>query len=295
MAKIETGTSGEVDTVTERLPKLCIVAGGGSAPRVVIDICRKQGRDFFLVCLEGQADAATADSSPHVWLPLGAGAKLKTLVAEHGIEELLMIGRVRRPSLLELKPDWLALKTVTKIGMNMLGDDALLRGIGKAMEEEIGVRVIGAQDIFADLLTPEGQLGRIAPYAEAEKDIARGIEVARALGSVDVGQAVIVQQGLVLGVEAIEGTDALIARSASLRREGPGGVLVKLAKPQQDNRYDLPTIGPETVAVAAKAGLSGIVIEAGRSFLVEREKTVALADEAGIFVVGRSVDLRAHD
>jgi UDP-2,3-diacylglucosamine hydrolase len=273
--------------MTSPFPKLCIIAGGGTAPRIVMDICRKQGRDYFLVCLEGQADAETADGSPHVWLPLGAGAKLKELVAERNIEELLMIGRVRRPSLFELKPDWLALKTVTKIGMNLLGDDALLRGIGKAMEEEIGVRVIGAQDIFKDLLTPEGKLGRIAADAEAESDIARGLAVARALGAVDVGQSVIMQQGLVLGVEAIEGTDALIARISSLRREGPGPILVKIAKPQQDNRYDLPTIGPDTVAGAAKAGLRGIACEAGRSFLVDREKAIELADEAGIFILGR--------
>jgi UDP-2,3-diacylglucosamine hydrolase len=273
--------------VTETFPKLCIVAGGGTAPRIVIDICRQQGSDYFLVCLEGQADADTAEASPHVWLPLGAGAKLKALVEERQIKELLMIGRVRRPSLFELKPDWLALKTVTRIGMNLLGDDALLRGIGKAMEEEIGVRVIGAQDIFAGLLTEEGQLGRVAVDADAESDIARGLAIANALGKIDVGQSVVVQQGIVLGVEAIEGTDALIARAGSLRREGSGGVLVKIAKPQQDNRYDLPTIGPDTVAAAAKAGLRGIAIEAGRSFLVEREKSIALADEAGIFILGR--------
>lgn len=273
--------------MTETHPKLCIVAGGGSAPRIVIDVCRQQGRDFSLVCLEGQADAETAAASPHVWLPLGAASKLKELCLSHSIKELLMIGRVRRPSLLELKPDWLALKTVTKIGMNMLGDDALLTGIGKAIEEEIGVRVIGAQDVFKDLLTPEGLLTCAAPDAEAESDIARGLSVAKTLGSVDVGQSVVVQHGIVLGVEAVEGTDALISRCAGLRRTGNGPILVKTAKPQQDNRYDLPTIGPDTINAAKNAGLRGIVIEAGRSFLIEREKTIALADEAGLFILSR--------
>ena len=268
-------------------PKLCIVAGGGTAPRLVMDICRQQGREFFTVCLEGQADPETAKDVPHVWLPLGAGSKLKELVEEKQLKELLMIGRVRRPSLFELKPDWLALKTVTKIGMNMIGDDALLRGIGKAMEEEIGIRVIGAQDVFAGLLAPEGQLGKTPVAADAEADIARGFLVARELGKVDVGQSVIVQQGIVLGVEAIEGTDALIARTKSLRREGPGGILVKTAKPQQDNRYDLPTIGPATIAAAIEAGLRGIVIEAGRSFIVERERVLLLADTAGLFLLGK--------
>ena len=267
-------------------PKLGIIAGGGSAPRYLIEACRKHGRDFFVFCLEGQAETGLAEDAPHAWLSLGAGTKLKTLVNDQQIKELVMIGRVRRPSLLELKPDWLALKVVTKIGISMVGDNTLLSGIGKAMEEETGVRVIGAHEVFADLLTPEGQLGRIAPDDEAQKDTLRGIEVAKALGHLDVGQSVIVQQGIVLGVEAIEGTDALIARSAQLRREGPGGILIKIAKPQQDNRYDLPTVGPDTIASMTKAGLRGVVLEAGRSLLIEREKTVAMADTAGIFVIG---------
>jgi DUF1009 family protein len=271
------------------LPKLGIIAGGGNAPRYLIEACQKLGRAFYVVCLEGQADKDLGDGLPHTWLPLGAAAKLKALAEAEQIEEIVMIGRVRRPSLLEIKPDWLALKVLTKIGMNMLGDDALLRSIGKAMEEEGGIRVIAIQDVFKDLLTPAGQMGGIAPDEDAQKDIARGIDVAKALGQLDVGQSVIVQQGMVLGVEAIEGTDALIARAAGLKREGAGGVLIKIAKPQQDNRYDLPTIGPDTIAAMAKAGLRGVALEAGRSLLIEREKTIAAADAAGIFIVGQNL------
>jgi DUF1009 family protein len=267
-------------------PKLGIIAGGGTAPQSLIEICQKLGRAFFVICLEGQADKNLAHDLPHVWLPFGAGAKLKALAVTEGIGEIVMIGRVRRPSLMEIKPDWLALKVLTKIGINMLGDDALLRAIGKAMEEEGGVRVIGAQEIYKDLLTPQGQLGRIAPDETAQKDIARGMEIARTLGRLDIGQSVIVQQGMVMGVEAIEGTDALIARSAGLKREGPGGVLVKVAKPQQDDRYDLPAVGPDTIAALALAGLRGMALEAGRSLLIEREKSIAAADAAGIFILG---------
>lgn len=270
-------------------PKLGIIAGGGSAPRYLIEACQKLNRDFYLVCLEGQADKDLGQGLPHAWLPLGAAAKLKALAESEQIKEIVMIGRVRRPSLLEIKPDWLALKVLTKIGMNMLGDDALLRAIGKAMEEEGGLRVIGMQDVFKDLLTPEGVLGKVTPDEDAQKDIIRGIEVAKALGQLDVGQSVIVQQGMVLGVEAIEGTDALISRAAGLKREGEGGVLIKIAKPQQDNRYDLPTIGPDTIAAMIKAGVRGVALEAGRSLLIEREKTIASADAAGIFVVGQTL------
>jgi UDP-2,3-diacylglucosamine hydrolase len=274
--------------------KLGIIAGGGDAPRQLIAACQKLGRPLFVVCLEGQADHGLAEDVPHVWLPLGAGARLKDLFTAEQVAEVIMIGKVRRPSLLEIKPDWFTLKILTKIGMNSLGDDGLLRAIGNVFEEE-GLRVVAVHDVFADLLAPEGVLTRAAPSGDARKDIQRGIEVAKALGTVDVGQSVIVQQGIVLGVEAAEGTDALIARCAELRREGQGGVLVKLAKPQQDNRFDLPSIGPETVAPAAKSGLCGIAIQSGRSLIVEREKTLAAADTAGMFVVGLTLEELKND
>lgn len=250
-------------------PKLGIIAGGGTAPRRVIEACRAQGRDFYVVCLEGQADQDIADDAPHTWLPLGAFGKLRDLAATEKIVEIVMIGRVRRPSLSELKPDWLAIKALAKIGMNLLGDDALLRAVGQAIEQECAVHVIGVQDILGGTLMPEGSLGALSPDTQAEQDIARGVAVAQALGRADVGQSVVVQQGLVLGVEAIEGTDALLARCKSLRREGAGGVLVKMAKPQQDDRFDLPTIGPDTIEAAEQAGLRGIAAEAGRSLLID--------------------------
>ena len=266
--------------------KLGIVAGGGGAPWQFLAACRALGRAFFLICLEGQADEGLGEGLPHAWLPLGAGARFKALCQEQGITDIVMIGRVRRPSLTEIKPDWLALKVLTKMGLNALGDDGLLRGVGKAMEEEAGVRVVGVQDVFAELLAPEGNLTLCTPDELALADMKRAFDVARTLGRLDVGQAVVVQQGIVLGVEAVEGTDALIHRCVGLRREGVGGVLVKIAKPQQDVRFDLPTIGVNTIVAAAAAGLRGIAVEAGRSLVVEREKTIEKANEAGVFVVG---------
>jgi DUF1009 family protein len=270
-------------------PKLGIIAGGGMAPKQLIAACQKLGRNFFIVCLEGQADADTGEGFPRVWLPLGAANALKQVIIEQQIKELVMLGRVRRPSLFELKPDKLALKVLTKIGMHALGDDGLLSVVGKAMEAETGVRVIGAHEVFGDLLAPSGVLTKAAPDALASADIERGIKVARDLGRLDIGQAVVVQQGLVLGVEGIEGTDGLITRCGALQREGPRGVLVKVAKPQQDQRFDLPAIGPRTVETILQAGLRGIVVEAKHSLLLEREKTVAAADAAGIFIVGVEV------
>jgi DUF1009 family protein len=164
------------------------------------------------------------------------------------------------------------------------GDDGLLKAVVRILEED-GFEVVPSQAIVQDALPPPGLLGSHAPGPEARRDIARGIAVVRALGVVDVGQCAVVQQGLVLGVEAIEGTDALLARCALLRREGPGGVLVKLVKPGQDRRVDLPTIGPVTVANALAAGLAGIAIEADGTIVVDRPATIAAADRGGLFLL----------
>jgi hypothetical protein len=142
--------------------------------------------------------------------------------------------------------------------------------------------------VVAGLLARLGPYGQRRPDAEAEPDIARGIEVARALGRMDVGQGAIVQNGRVLGVEAAEGTDALIARCAALHLPGPGGVLVKVAKPGQERRVDLPTIGVATVRSAIAGGLRGIAVEAGSALVVDAEEVGRAADQGGMFVVGVS-------
>lgn len=265
--------------------KLGILAGGGHAPRRLLDVLRQAGRAYHLICLQGQADADLGHDQPHDWLPLGAGAQAAQIMREQGVRDIVLIGKVRRPSLFELRPDAFTLQKLLKVGFAMLGDDGLLQAIGKIIEGE-GFRLVGIHEIYADFLTPAGQLGRVAPSEQDRADIARGVAVARQLGLADVGQAVVVQQGMVLGVEAIEGTDALIARCGALKRGGGGGVLVKLCKPQQDRRFDLPTIGPDTVAAVQAAGLAGIAIDAGASLLIDRDKAMAMADAAGIFVIG---------
>jgi len=141
-------------------------------------------------------------------------------------------------------------------------------------------------DLLGSLPAPEGPIGAITPDAQASADIERGFEVAHALGAVDVGQGVVVQQGIVLGLEAVEGTDALIERAGRLQREGPRGVLVKTAKPGQERRADLPTVGVATVEACARAGLRGIAVEAGMALIIDRSAVAAAAERAGLFVVG---------
>ncbi len=197
-----------------------------------------------------------------------------------------MVGPVGRPTLLHLRPDAEGARMLARLGRAVFkGDDGLLAAVIRVFEEE-GFHVLGAHEVLREILAPAGVLTRIAPDAQAMADIARGVNVATALGAVDVGQGCVVQQGLVLAVEAIEGTDAMIDRSAALRHDGVGGVLVKLSKPNQDRRADLPTIGPQTVRNAARAGLRGLAFEAGSTILAEREALIAEADAAGLFLLG---------
>ena len=268
--------------------KLGILAGGGDLPARVIDACRSAGREFFVIALEGQADAATVEAVPHAWVPLGAAGKTIELLHQAGVNEVVMAGGVRRPSLKTLRPDLRAAKILARVGTRVGGDDALLKGITAELEGE-GFRVIGPDHILDDLLADTGVYGAVEPDAAARGDIGRGVEVVRGLGHLDIGQAAVVQHGVVLGVEAIEGTDALIARCRTLHGDGPGGVLVKISKPGQERRVDLPTIGVATVEAAAAAGLRGIAVEAGGALVVDREATVAAADRAGLFVVGIDV------
>ena len=266
-------------------PKLGILAGSGELPLRVIDACRAADRPVFVLALAGAADPADFAGVPHASVRLGAGAEALRLLRENAVEELVMAGPVRRPTLASIRPDWRAAKFLARIGLRALGDDGLLSAIIKEFELE-GFRVVGVHDLLKSLLAPEGMLGTLAPDAQALADIARGLEVARALGAVDVGQAVVVQQGIVLGLEAAEGTDALIERAGRLQGEGAGGVLVKTVKPDQERRADLPTIGAATVEACARAGLRGIAVEAGMALVIDQSAVAAAADSAGLFVVG---------
>lgn len=263
-----------------------IIAGGGALPRRLVESCRALGRDVFVLALEGEAEPDTIAGVPHAWCRIGAASKGLKLLRDNGVCELVIAGAVRRPSLGSIRPDWRAAKFFAKVGYRLLGDDGLLSAIAKELEIE-GFRLIGAHELLDEAASvPEGPLGGLAPSADAETDIARGVEIACVIGALDVGQAVVVQQGLVLGVEAIEGTDALLRRCAGLRRDGVGGVLVKVEKPGQERRIDRPTIGPQTIRLAAEAGLAGIAVEAGSTLLLDRDEVIRAADAAGMFVIG---------
>jgi DUF1009 family protein len=262
-------------------PKLGIVAGGGALPLHLIAACRASGRDFHVLALEGQADPTLGEGVPHDWNRLGAGGAGLRKLRYANVEEVVFAGRVKRPSFAALRPDARTLAFFARLaGGFKVGDNALLSAVVREVEAE-GFRVVGVEEILADLVATVGPYGAHRPDDATAADIDRGIEAARALGRADKGQAAVVAGGEVLGVEGEDGTDALIRRC-----HGKGGVLVKVAKPGQERRVDLPTIGPTTVDSAAGAGLKGIAIEAGHALVLDRDEVARRADAAGLFVVG---------
>jgi DUF1009 family protein len=270
---------------------LGIIAGGGTLPRAVAQSARQSGKSVFIVALRGAADDAIGEF-PHAWVSLGEAGKVLRLLREHDCRDVLLAGRVSRPRFSDLKTDAKGLLLVPRVAAAARrGDDALLRSLSDILAEE-GFSPVGIAEAAPALLAGEGNLGRFKPDSESTRDIALGIKVVRAMGALDVGQAAVVCAGLVLAVEAAEGTDAMIARAGALpenlrgTREKRRGVLVKALKLTQDGKTDLPVVGARTVESAGEAGLAGIAVEAGRSVIVERQTVVDVANNAGLFLFG---------
>ena len=265
---------------------LGILAGGGPLPGRVARAALAAGRDVFVVALDGSAEPDVVAPFPHETVRIGAAGRILSLLRTHGCSDVVLVGPVRRPSVLSLRPDAEGARIVARIGRAAFGgDDGLLAAVLSVLSEE-GFTVVGAHEILTEAQAPAGRLSKAVPDAQAMADIGRGMDVLYALGQADVGQACVVQQGIVLAVEAIEGTDAMLERAGRMARPGPGGVLVKLPKPGQDRRADLPTIGPDTMRAAASAGLRGVVFQAGGTLITDRPGCVKAADMAGLFLLG---------
>lgn len=267
-------------------PKLAVLAGRGRLPAAVLRAAIDGGRDVFVLAFEGETDPTLVNGFDHAWVKLGAVGQAIRHLHQAGAEDVVMIGGIHRPALSEIKLDLRGMQVMARIGLKAArGDDVLLSTIVGELEKE-GFRVLGADDVIKPMLAPKGCMTRREPDDGSWRDIHLGIDAARRLGDLDIGQAVVVQQGVVLGVEAIEGTDALLERAGRLRRPGQRAVLVKMKKPKQDRRADLPTVGARTVEGAIAAELAGIAVHAGHCLMVERAEMIARADEAGLFIIG---------
>jgi len=269
-----------------------LIAAGGVMPFAVAESLIARGLDPVLFALKGACDPVRVERFRHHWISVGQVGRAVKLFRSENCRDLVFIGSLVRPALSEIRLDWGTLRVIGRVWAAFRGgDDHLLSGIGRILEQD-GFRMVGIRDVAPDLLMPEGCITRAAPDQSAAADIARGRDVLRALSPFDIGQAVIVIDGHVVGVEDIEGTDGLLARVAHLRAEGrirakaARGVLVKAPKSTQDLRFDLPTIGPRTIEGAGKARLAGVAIVAGNTIVVEPQTMIEAADAAGLFVTG---------
>lgn len=273
------------------MTKLGLIAGGGSLPLEIAEHCRRVGRPLFIVRLKGFAGPSLAEFDG-ADIGIAELGKCIKAMKRAGCQAVCLAGIVTRPDFAQLVPDLRGLAALPGvIAAARKGDDALLRFLLGEFEKD-GFAVEGADGVMAELSLPAGPLGRHAPTPDQLADAEQALEVARAIGRLDIGQGAVVCDGLVLAVEAQEGTDAMLARVATLPAPLRGhagdrrGVLAKAPKPIQETRVDLPTMGVATVRGAAEAGLSGVVGEAGRLLVLDRDEAVALADELGLFILG---------
>lgn len=267
------------------LPKLGLIAGGGQIPALIRDTCQAEGRPLYIAALNGFCVPDTVSGTDHGWFDLPqVGALMKALKAA-AVDEVCLCGSVAKPDFSALKPDLkgaLLLPRLLKAALT--GDDAILRVVIDAFERE-GFRPVGADSLMASLLVREKTYGNRVPTPEQLVDVTAALRAARQLGADDRGQAAVASQGRVVGHEDDAGTDALLRRMAN-EPAARGGVLVKCAKPQQDRRVDLPTVGVTTVENAAAAGLAGIAVEAGAALMVDAAATANAANRLDLFLIG---------
>jgi len=271
---------------------LALICGGGSLPLAVAESVTKRGRRVVLFALRGAADGVTIEGFPHHWMYIGQIGRFLRLARAEGCREVVFIGSLVRPSIWQVHPDLKGLTFLLQVlAAYRGGDDHLLSGMGKLLEQQ-GFSLRGAHEMAPEILVPQGLLGGRQPSEHDRADIDLGLDYLRAASSFDVGQAVVVAGRHIVAVEAAEGTDQMLARIAEMRSNGRlrspvgSGVLVKAPKHGQDRRFDLPSIGPQTVEGAARAGLAGIAVVAGSSIIAEPAMLIAAADRANIFVIG---------
>lgn len=273
--------------------RIAVIAGGGALPVAVARTLQQRGdAPFVVIVSEETEDEDTFRDLDRIILSVEQIGLLLPALRKAGVDRLIMAGNVtRRPNLRRIKWTVPVVLALPRLAAGLLrGDDGLLRAVVELLETN-GIRVVGPHEIVPDLLAPAGILTRAGPTAQDKRDIAAASEAALAIGRLDIGQAAVAIGGRAVALEDIEGTDGLLRRTADLRSHGrlagkKRGVLAKRRKPLQEKRVDLPAIGPDTIVAAQAAGLAGVAVDAGNSFILDFDSTVARADELGLFIIG---------
>lgn len=281
-----------------------IIYGAGDYPRKVLEGCLKKKLKCCAALLGGSEtscievsetskvlpnDSTTTDllrSVPKIHVKLGKIGAVIDFFRSQNVDAVVFAGAVKRPAISELSLDSKGASWLLKLGRSAFaGDDVLLGAIAKLLRQE-GFAVISGTDLLDDTFLDKGVFSKIKPTKQDRDDIMKGLWLAKTIGSLDIGQSVIVCNGDILGIECVEGTDELIKRCAKLRKQQSGGILVKVSKPQQDQRLDLPTVGSRTLQNLHENGFKGLAIESLRCIVLDREKFIKTAEEFSMLLVG---------
>lgn len=267
--------------------KLAIIAGKGELPKMIIKKCQQQDREFLVILIENEpSNSDFTEFNPHI-IGFGEISKALEILKTNNVKELVFAGGVTKPSMAGMKVDRKGAFLVSKIlGNKFFGDNNLLSTIINFFEKE-GFKVVGADQIIDDLVAKKGVLGSVKLSSEMQKDIEIGHHALEVMSDLDIGQSIVVQQKQIVGVEAIEGTDALIKRCKDLQfKQGSKMVLVKMKKQNQNTKIDLPALGVQTIENLANSGFAGVAVQANYCLIINQKEVIKLADEKGIFVIG---------
>jgi hypothetical protein len=264
-----------------------LIAGSGQFPLLFALGARRAGARLYVAALEGEADPELGREAEEIcWVPFGQIGRMVDFFRSRGVAQAAMAGGVTKANLFRnFKPDARILAAFARL--TTLNDDTALRALAAVFEQD-GIAIRPSTLYTPELLAPAGTLTRRAFTQKETADADFGWTMARAIGGLDIGQCVVVKDRIVLAVEAIEGTDEAVRRGARLG--GPGAVVVKVAKPSQDLRFDMPSVGAATVAVMAEVKAAGLIIEAGRTLIFDRAEMIAAADRAGLSILARTGD-----
>ena len=269
--------------------KLGLIAGNGRFPLLVLDAARGAGHDVTVVAIKEEALPAIAEAAARApvaavhWVSLGQLGKCISALKGAGVSQAVMAGRVKHTKLFAgIVPDMTLLGVLMRLKAR--NTDALISGVADALRDH-GIDLLDSTAFLTPLLAGEGVLTARPPTDEERVDLEFGYRMADALASLDVGQTVVVKSAAVVAVEAMEGTDAVIARAGQLA--GPGARIVKVAKPNQDMRFDVPVVGVSTIEAMQAAGVSALSVDAGKTLMIDGDAIIKAADRGGICIVGR--------
>jgi len=268
-------------TKGEEEKALGIIAGGGQFPLLVAEAAKRRGLRVVAVAHEGETDPALAELVESIsWIKLGKLGRLIKVLKHWSIKEVILAGSITKMRMFEgVRPDLRALSVMTKLAI--FHDDDILRALANELKKE-GINVIDSTKYLPEIMAPQGCLTKRRPTKGEKEDIEFGWKIAKELGRLDIGQCVVVRRKTVLALEAIEGTDETILRGGRLAKEK--AVVVKVSKPGQDLRFDLPTVGLNTVKTMARVGATVLAVEAGKTLIFDRDKMVEYAQQHGITI-----------